>query len=141
MADYLKLNDTLGCERYPEKFMIPLESGGAIFAYDPATFLSANLTRRSCRIRSGTSGARFPLKYNLTSGDFGYFGIPLNVSGPCGLLLLKFRDFKKLRTEAWVLIIGMLLLAFSPSRWWAFLVAQARHAACSHLDSYHEYDG
>ena len=113
MADYLKLNDTLGCERYPEKFMIPLESGGAIFAYDPATFLSANPNAPLMpdKIQQDLKeGARFPLKYNLTSGDFGYFGIPLNVSGPCGLLLLKFRDFKKLRTEAWVLIIGMLLL-------------------------------
>ena len=114
MSDYLKLNNTIGCETHPERFEIPLESGGAVFAYDPDSFVSANPNAPQMPktlIEDLKKGTRFPLKYNLFSGDFGYFGIPLNAKGPCGLLLMKFRDYRDLRMEAWLLIFGMLLLS------------------------------
>jgi signal transduction histidine kinase len=113
MADYLKIDDALGCQRAPEKFQIPLESGGAIFSYDAKTLLSVNKDAPTFPVsmkKSFLEGTRFPLKFNLFSGDYGYFALPLGLDGPCGIFLLKFRDFKNLRIEAWLLIVSMILM-------------------------------
>jgi len=142
MTDYLKLNDTLGCENHPERFEIPLESGGAIFAYDLDTFISANPNAPKMPqtlIDDINKGARFPLKYNLFSGDFGYFTVPLNAKGPCGLLLMKFKDYRNLRIEAWLLIFGMILLScFAIAMigfFWLLRPSMRRVATLTHITS------
>lgn len=112
MADYLKIDEALGCQRTPETFTIPLESGGAVFAYDSKTFLSSNPEAPMFPLsmkKSFLEGSRFPLKFNFFTGDFGYFALPLDLEGPCGIFLLKFRDFRNLRLEAWLIIVSTIL--------------------------------